>query len=214
MMNKTLSSLTERKAITKAIDEYDRIGRESFLKKYGFGKAKNYYLLHRGKHYDSKAITGAAFRYQFGKPLIAKKFSGGKATVFPKLKSLGFHVVATAIDDDSSALPEEVPGHFPEGTKRQIFVNAFERNAQARVACIEYHGSCCIICGFDFGKIYGEKFEGHIHVHHLKPLSMRSKKRNVNPKTDLIPVCPNCHAVIHLGNKTRSIRYVKGLIKD
>jgi len=213
MMGKTLSGLTEKKAITKAIDEYDRIGRKSFLKKYGFGKAKNYYLLYRGKHYDSKAIVGAAYGYQFGKALMANKFSGGKATVSPKLKSLGFQIVATAIDDKSSALPEEVPENFPEGAKRQISVNAFERNPQARVACIEYHGSCCAICGFNFGEIYGEIFEGHIHVHHLTPLSKVRKKRNVDPKKDLIPVCPNCHTAIHYGNKTRSIQQVKGLIK-
>ncbi|MBF9038450.1 hypothetical protein LSUCC0246_08010 [Rhodobacterales bacterium LSUCC0246] len=35
------------------------------------------------------------------------------------------------------------------------------------------------------------------HVHHISPLSEVGERRAVNPITDLIPVCPNCHAMIH-----------------
>ena len=42
----------------------------------------------------------------------------------------------------------------------------------------------------DFGK-------GFIHVHHLRPLHTIRKNYVVNYKNDLIPVCPNCHAMIH-----------------
>jgi 5-methylcytosine-specific restriction protein A len=34
-------------------------------------------------------------------------------------------------------------------------------------------------------------------VHHVVPLSSIGKEYVVNPKTDLVPVCPNCHAMIH-----------------
>mgnify|MGYP001595533781 FL=1 len=213
-MKKTLSRLTKKEFVEKAIEEYDEIGRESFLRKYGYGKAKSYYLVYRGKHYDSKAIVGAAYHYQCGKPLASNEFTGGKGSVFPKLKGLGFKVVTTAINDDTFALPEEVRGNFPEGATRQVLINAYERNHQARIACIEHHGSCCTICGFDFGKRYGENFEGLIHVHHIVPLSKLGKESIVDPKKDLIPVCPNCHAVIHYGGKTQSVQHVKEILNS
>jgi predicted HNH restriction endonuclease len=46
----------------------------------------------------------------------------------------------------------------------------------------------------------------------LKALSEIGKQYRVNPVKDMCPVCPNCHAVIHLGRKTRKIEDVKTLI--
>jgi hypothetical protein len=107
--------------------------------------------------------------------------------------------------------PDEVSDSesFIEGAARSIVVNAYERNAAARAACIAIYGTVCVICGFDFGKTYGADADGYTHVHHLKPLSMLRKTYKINPKTDLRPVCPNCHAVIHLGSSVRSIEEVK-----
>lgn len=61
----TPSDLTDRKAVQRAIQEFDELGRERFLKNYGFGKARKYFLLHRGVHYDSKAIVGVAYGKQY-----------------------------------------------------------------------------------------------------------------------------------------------------
>ena len=49
----------------------------------------------------------------------------------------------------------------------------------------------------DFELTYGEYGKGFIHVHHLRPLYMVKKDYIVDYKNDLIPVCPNCHAMIH-----------------
>lgn len=95
-----------------------------------------------------------------------------------------------------------------EGGKRSVTVNAYERSAQARAACIEAHGSTCVICGMDFGRTYGDDFQGFIHVHHKVPVSQIGEQYKVVPQDDLVPVCPNCHAVIHYGNKTRTIEQV------
>ena len=84
-----------------------------------------------------------------------------------------------------------------EGAKKQITVNAYERNSQARAKCIEHHGLDCKICGFNFAKVYGAIGEGYIHVHHIKPLSEIGENYEVDPLNDLIPVCPNCHAMLH-----------------
>ncbi|MFC2993674.1 HNH endonuclease [Halomonas tibetensis] len=170
-------------------------------------------LIHNGKQYDSKAIVGAAYEHQFGEPLRNTDFSGGQASVVPKLSSLGFKVVALEVTDSTSALAQEVPESMWEGGKRMVSVNAYERSAAARAACIEAHGSRCAICDFDFGEVYGAEFLGFIHVHHRVPVSEVGARYEVDPVKDLVPLCPNCHAIVHYGNKTRSEEEVKQRIK-
>jgi hypothetical protein len=99
-----------------------------------------------------------------------------------------------------------------EGTVCQVKINSYERNPDARRLCIEYYGASCCVCGFNFEEQFGSVAQGFIHVHHLKPLSDIQEEYQVNPITDLRPVCPNCHAMIHLGGKTRSIEEVKSLL--
>lgn len=86
---------------------------------------------------------------------------------------------------------------YHEGHTILTKINKYERSSIARMKCIEYHGAKCLICGMDFGERYGELGEGFIHVHHLKPLHTIGQDYIVNYKKDLIPVCPNCHAMIH-----------------
>jgi hypothetical protein len=91
-----LSDITGQQPILYAISEFDQLGRERFLRKYGFGKAQAYWLVHDGKRYDSKAILGAAHgfaRPDLG-PLRSTDFSGGENTVKRKLEELGFTVTA------------------------------------------------------------------------------------------------------------------------
>ncbi|MBU3214784.1 HNH endonuclease [Clostridium estertheticum] len=116
-------------------------------------------------------------------------------------------------------LPDELPrqyyGKRTEGAKRQIVVNAYERNYKARQACIEHYGCRCVVCGFDFAKFYGPEFEGKIHVHHVKPLSEINESYEVDPINDLRPVCPNCHLALHskIDGKVYDIDELKSKIK-
>ena len=91
-------------------------------------------------------------------------------------------------------MPEEI---LIEGAMRDILSNKYERNLKARSRCIAYYGTTCQVCGFDFGAVYGEEFAGKIEVHHRKPLSEIKEDYVVDPVKDLIPVCPNCHLVLH-----------------
>lgn len=86
---------------------------------------------------------------------------------------------------------------YHEGHVINAKVNRYERSSIARMKCIEHHGTQCAICGMDFGKRYGDIGEGFIHVHHLKPLHSIGRDYVIDYKNDLIPVCPNCHAMIH-----------------
>ena len=66
----TLASIT-REAVLAAITEYDELGQDAFLDKYGFHPARSYLLVHDGKSYDSKAIVGVAHGHLPGKkPLM------------------------------------------------------------------------------------------------------------------------------------------------
>ena len=103
----------------------------------------------------------------------------------------------------------------PEGAKTQVIVNVYERNPVARKECIRIHGSKCSICGFDFGKAYGNEFSGRIHVHHIKPLHTLNGEYEVDPEHDLIPVCPNCHMVIHLmTDEENPVEKIKHIVKN
>ena len=108
-----LKDVTDRSAVLDAIDEFDDLGREIFLEKYGFRPSRSYVLEYTGRRYDSKAIVGAAHGYQHGRPLASDEFSGGDATVKPLLEGLGFHVARlenARVDTDSTWLLE--PGEI------------------------------------------------------------------------------------------------------
>lgn len=100
---------------------------------------------------------------------------------------------------------------FHEGHVFSVLVNKYERSPKARMQCIEHHGAYCHICEMEFEKIYGEIGKGFIHVHHLVPLHTIGKDYVINPKTDLIPVCPNCHSMIHkiIGGDTMTVEELK-----
>lgn len=84
-----------------------------------------------------------------------------------------------------------------EGLKKQVIVNKYERSSIARAECIKYNGSKCKVCEIDFIKVYGAIGEGFIHVHHIIPIHSIGKEYKIDYKNDLIPVCPNCHAMLH-----------------
>ncbi|WP_323919537.1 HNH endonuclease signature motif containing protein [Bradyrhizobium diazoefficiens] len=102
-----LSDLTVD-AIRQAITEFDNIGRDAFLQRYGYGKSRGYFLRHNGSNYDSKAIVGAAHGYVAGRQaLAANEFSGGDKTVAKRLRDLGFEVLEPS-DTPSVGIPFEV----------------------------------------------------------------------------------------------------------
>lgn len=84
-----------------------------------------------------------------------------------------------------------------EGKMIQVNSTVYERDRKLREACIRKYGTRCAICGFDAGQIYGSEFDGWIHVHHVIALSEIGSEHTTIVETDLIPVCPNCHMVLH-----------------
>ncbi|OOE13152.1 HNH endonuclease [Fictibacillus arsenicus] len=93
--------------------------------------------------------------------------------------------------------PEEVVENLEEGQRKTIKVNMYERNPIARKKCVEHYGIQCQVCETNFEKTYGDVGKDFIHVHHIKPLHEIQQEYIVDPVKDLIPVCPNCHAMLH-----------------
>lgn len=85
-----------------------------------------------------------------------------------------------------------------DGATSSARVNAYERNPEARTACISHYGLDCVVCSINFRAAYGAIGEGFIHVHHLKPLASIKAAHQIDPIADLRPVCPNCHAMLHM----------------
>ncbi|MGW1456072.1 HNH endonuclease [Salegentibacter agarivorans] len=121
------------------------------------------------------------------------------------------------VKDDFSEIifPDEVDTNqkYSEGKTKQVIVNSFERNPIARQECIEHYGLNCQVCDFNFREKFGEIGEKFIHVHHIIDISTIGKEYSVNPKTDLIPVCPNCHAMLHKKKPAYSILELKHIIQ-
>ncbi len=91
--------------------------------------------------------------------------------------------------------PEEK--QYEEGKKTQVLINRYERNPVNREICLAKNGYSCKICGFNFEATYGEIGKKFIHVHHIETVSSHGGQYLLDPATDLIPVCPNCHAMLH-----------------
>ncbi len=100
-----------------------------------------------------------------------------------------------AIEKDLEAMDDEEI--LPEGRKGQRLTNYYERKARLRLAAILTHGTRCMACGFDFEKVYGERGRGFIEVHHIVPVSQLIQETKINPRTDMIVLCSNCHRMIH-----------------
>jgi putative restriction endonuclease len=117
------------------------------------------------------------------------------------------------IDPTELATTDEAfaPSSLKEGKPVAAPSIVYERNPEARRRCIEHYGGTCHVCGFDSGQVYG--IAGVVHVHHLRPLSEIKGEYDVDPIEDLRPVCPNCHAIIHLGGRCRSIEEVRGMLR-
>lgn len=112
--------------------------------------------------------------------------------------------------------PDEVPNDivYKEGAVKQVTVNIYERDRKARAICLKKYGTSCVVCSMNFKKVYGKIGDGFIHVHHKLPLGIRRAEYVLKPAQDLVPVCPNCHAMLHTTTTPRTIEELKELLAN
>ena len=114
-------------------------------------------------------------------------------------------IVRRAVYRSPESSPAESPTNWPErelqsgseGAPHQVYTTVYERDPRLRVQALAIHGFICFGCRFNFEERYGPHGAGFIHVHHVKPLHAAGGAQTVNPETDLVPLCPNCHAMVH-----------------
>lgn len=108
--------------------------------------------------------------------------------------------------------PSFAQSSYEEGSDYETYVKRYERNPLNRALCIVKHGYGCSVCGIDMEKIYGEVGRNFIEVHHIIPISTYGRAKYINPEKDLVPLCPNCHAMIHRRNPQYSIEELRIIV--
>lgn len=143
-----------------------------------------------------------------------QNFRGLRSITVPENTAVRILALRTQFDDAKVNAPKESLDNsiLLEGSTRQTIETTYERNPEARRRCIAHFGTTCTVCGMDFETVYGPLAKGLIHVHHLNPISEIGSEYEIDPISDMRPVCPNCHSVIHLGGDTRSVEEVKELL--
>ncbi|WP_259343105.1 HNH endonuclease, partial [Staphylococcus haemolyticus] len=135
----------------------------------------------------------------------------GPRSLSNELLDFVLEVLEKTSDFDESQI-ENV--EYKEGKILKKYGSKFERNSKLREKAIEIHGVTCKVCGFNFEKKYGNIGKNFIEIHHIKPMYDIRKEILVNPQTDLIPLCSNCHKMIHRSKrKPYTIAQLKSAIK-
>jgi 5-methylcytosine-specific restriction protein A len=122
-----LSELTDRSAVDSAVAEFQRIGRNAFLEKYGFAESRAYFANIDDELIDSKPLVAAIWAHQYPErpPLAAEDFSGGPANTGRALKRLGVPLVTQA-----QLNPPRLGDSYPD---RTAIYNEYGGNKQAGI---------------------------------------------------------------------------------
>ena len=119
-----------------------------------------------------------------------------------KIIQSGIDATFTILYDESLTIEQLVREQrykqaLMEGNVIESHYDRRKRDHNARQKCIEHYDCKCAICGFDFEAQYGDVGKDFIEVHHIAPISSRKGEHDVDPIYDLIPVCSNCHSILH-----------------
>jgi len=139
------------------------------------------------EHWDSCALSLRKSNVPWGQdPVLDDQFIGEWVCRF-----VGMTIALLPFDSVEPPLGES------EGTPVEVISKRYERSRLNRAACIDIQGCRCVVCSFDFEQTYGAIGSGFIHVHHILPLAALPGSTVIDPARDLVPVCPNCHAMLH-----------------
>lgn len=153
-------------------------------------------LLPLGDHIAANVLRAAA------PGILWDRINGSGLAVDPADEA-GIRSVWTEFGPPAGPNPNQlVPGTYPESAVARVPVNGFERDPDARRACIAHRGTSCAACGFSFEVAYGEIGKDFIDVHHVVPAARLGAGYQLDPLTDLVQLCANCHAMAHYGVST------------
>ena len=217
---RTIYKVTDPDAVRAAVAECESLGREAFLERYGFGKARRFFLKIGRRRYDSKAIVAVAFRHQYkGAPALENGFGGGERKVGTVLARMGFEV------EGMSRLPRTRPTLDAESLERQAAIverdlkrgprrppdgntapkrssrnaNVYRRDP-AVVGWVrwEARGKCELCRQSPFLTAAGRRY---LEVHHLR----RLVDGGPDVTSNAVALCANCHRELHHGKTMQSL---------
>ena len=140
---------------------------------------------------QTSLVRGSCVREISKRSFLALKSSLRKAGA---VRNPGVSKMEAVVQSDlDSRLMEEGLWEGKKGRRSMVY---YERSPRLRKAAIRRHGTACMVCGLDFGKLYGPHGEGFIEVHHVRPVSSAGVTRP-DPAQDMAVVCSNCHRMIH-----------------
>jgi 5-methylcytosine-specific restriction protein A len=147
------------------------------------------HLFYRQKHHQDFTYHGVAV-------LMNREQKQGAPTRFTfelhSLEELAQNSIETEI---ATSLGDYTSGDT-EGRTYLARHRRYERSLRNRAAALRIHGTSCQGCGFNFDDVYGgEHARRFIEVHHVR--SITTGVRKIDPSTDLIPLCSNCHSMVH-----------------
>lgn len=172
------------------------------------GDKKNIVLLYGGIHYQASITrenaqpgrTRLFWHTDLAEQFSREIFKGNSGLRFYRITGDLYELTFLhykVIENDKNDNLESKVMKYSEGRKIEYYVTTYERNKKNREAAIKFHGTRCQACGFDFGEAYGKMGRDFIEVHHVKPLAEPGEEVLVNPQTDLVCLCSNCHRMIH-----------------
>jgi 5-methylcytosine-specific restriction protein A len=191
---------------------YKHLKNSELFKRRANEYAIEYYLenIHKenGKAELSKALVSLLKHFEYWETYSGRQVKGGRKIYNRYLKLAGNQYNELVYPGEKNTKEG-----FLEGKSKTIIVNAYERNTKARDKCLNFYGLNCQVCEFNFEEKFGEIGKNFIHVHHIKEISQVKKEYKVDPINDLIPVCPNCHSMLHKKNPAYSIIELKDILK-
>lgn len=218
----SVSWLTEHQIVTFAVLNLDYYLKQWVIIHYWYGMPFEDYLIERQRRALSRARSfgeegGSEIQdsqqlledvEEFACIDVARKNVARNSDVGEEKKQqIKLATVSPMVRNRESAEP------LSEGARKRKAYDAVERNQMARKICLSHYGYTCQVCGLNFGERFGVEFAEIIDVHHLKPLGASDGERMVDPINDLVPLCPNCHRMVHRGRvEPRSLEEVRAIV--
>lgn len=113
---------------------------------------------------------------------------------------------------------EELPDDITPGNeaKKYRWHRRAERNSRLASDAKKFHGTTCMVCGFNFERRYGPRGRDYIEAHHVVPFAQLVKELEpvtLDPKTDFVVVCANCHRMLHRSSPPLEPQQLRGLLQ-
>lgn len=199
--------------IAESIDEVIRLIEDAEAKLSSFEVKVDGLEVHKIEEnydYSSSNLSILAEVYSDEEVPSASFLSDGERQLVEK--AVLFTVFLLSTNELTYVAADEAQG-FPEGAVETITVNRYERDGRNRAEAIRIHGMRCAVCDFNFSEFYGPLGTGFIVVHHVFPVSQLGPDYEIDPATDLVCICANCHAMVHRSDPPITVLELRELVK-